>query len=207
MVCSVNLVPLIELGARASQLCFHTTGQDRLDVLWRTCIADTGPEGTESVYPAPPEMRAGFQAWLDWWLAMGLNKHLPGSPDAIVYIRAIQTATSTIESGTREIITGIMSIMRRGSGARTLQERESLTREYQVKGQEFTSAYDTVAQFRRLFLTDDGHLGLGLRSCAVGDQVWLLEGAQTPFCCGKCVKASLGLRVGLSWLVRRMYIV
>ncbi|KAK0649712.1 heterokaryon incompatibility protein-domain-containing protein [Cercophora newfieldiana] len=180
MVRAVNLIPLIELGARAAQPYFHT-GQDRLDVLWRTCIADSGPEETGSVYPAPSAMRPGFQSWLEWWLAMGLNKLAPRSPPAMAYTRAIQSATLSLENGTRNIITGIESIMQRGNGARTLQERETLTREYRAKGQEFSSAYDTVAQFRRLFLTDDGHLGVGLRSCAVGDQVWLLDGAQTPF--------------------------
>jgi len=55
MIRSVNLIPLIELAARIPQPYFNTR-QDRLDVLWRTMIADTG----SAVHPAPSEMRPGF---------------------------------------------------------------------------------------------------------------------------------------------------
>ena len=39
---------------------------------------------------------------------------------------------------------------------------------------------DTMAR-RRLFTTESGFLGLGLRGVEPGDQVWLLTDAHTPF--------------------------
>ena len=45
----------------------------------------------------------------------------------------------------------------------------------------FMRAYDPIAQHRRLHLTDKRQLGLGLQFTKVGDEIWLVDGAQVPF--------------------------
>lgn len=42
-------------------------------------------------------------------------------------------------------------------------------------------SFGTACQDRRMFLSKEGHLGLGPRSMSEGDQIWIVDGARRPF--------------------------
>lgn len=64
----------------------------------------------------------------------------------------------------------------------------------------FARSYDPIPQHRRLYLTKNRQLGLGLQSAEVGDEAWLVDGAQVPF----ILRPVAGKEQTFLWLRRRM---
>lgn len=52
--------------------------------------------------------------------------------------------------------------------------------EWSTRFRQFDIEVDYMAKSRRYFITEGGRLGLGTRSLGVGDEVWVLGGAETP---------------------------
>jgi hypothetical protein len=75
----------------------------------------------------------------------------------------------------------IRALAERCRNARTPSTYNAIAVEAMRDMSAFIRSYDPVAQHRRLYLTEDRHLGLGPQSAEAGDEVWLVDGAQVPF--------------------------
>ena len=179
MVRSRWLAPCLDICADLPQPYFHLSGQSRIEIMWRTMIADHGPvdiRGTgSSRCPACLETGKSFEACLKFWLAERLSKELPGGEgyrDFMISHRALDTLTTSLS------LRDVRSLAER---LRSPIPDLAIIVEGRTTLSGFLRSYDPVAQHRRLYLTEDRQLGLGPQSADVGDEVWLVDGAQVPF--------------------------
>lgn len=145
-------------------------------------IANHGPAevqtGMRTVFPAPPEVGTSFKACLKFWPADRLSKETPGSEGFHTFISAhrnLETLTTDPSLGE------IRALAERLRNARTPLVNNAIAIEARKDMSAFLRSCDPMAQHRRLYLTEDRHLGLGPQSAEAGDEIWLVDGAQVPF--------------------------
>jgi hypothetical protein len=182
MIRSRWLPPCFNLCSDLPQPYFHLSGQSKLEILWRTMTANHGPtdvrSGMGSISPAPPEVGTSFKACLKFWLAEALCKEPHGSEsfgDFIITHHKLKTLTTEPSLG------DVRALVERMRNARTPFAYNAIAVEANRQMSAFATPYEATAQHRRLYLTEDQQLGLGPQSAEVGDEVWLVDGAQVPF--------------------------
>ena len=159
----------------------YKTGQDRIEVLWRTLISDQ----TLVEYPAPAALAQSFSAWVKFTLMKALNSVMMAGQDAGEYIRArlsieylAQTDQTGILSGYQQVLDEIVA-----NGDHTAVDgTEAFRTMLQTRLLPYASVFSKVAARRRLFRTESGWLGLGPQSLQAGDSTWVLAAAPTPLC-------------------------
>lgn len=149
----------------------YITGEDRLEVLWRTMIQN----GSEWVSPAPASTAQSFRDWVLVSLAMAANEKV--KPAATQ--ECIDTMIAQLETYSESDLTGIMPEHIRGA-IKTLQstlDRNS----YEVL--ESAGKYgQELLYYRhmRIFRTDTGLLGLGQPSLRTANSLWIIPGVSVP---------------------------
>lgn len=160
----------------------YKTGQDRIEVLWRTLLSDQSPR----YYPLPPEFGRSFSAWLRYFLAwdilraprqaQDLTSLTNAQPNVDILAQADQTRLFSGYKRVCDEIAAYISPTVNGTAASYMYTKK-LFGEMML----FLEAFRRVAGGRRIFRTENGWLGLGPVSLEIGDSVWILAAARTPF--------------------------
>jgi hypothetical protein len=136
------------------------------------------PNDNTTTYPAPPEVGSSFKACLKFWLAEGLSKESPGSEGMRLFTSKHRNLIHlSSEPSWKEIET----FANRMRDARRPSTHNTISAEVIKEISAFERSYHPIAQHRRLYSTDGGHLGLGPQSSQEGDDVWMVHGAHVPF--------------------------
>ena len=164
-------------------------GPRRLEVFWRTFIADTTSEGHR---PAPSSTEKAFLAhtqvlFVQWVLeSTDSNKDL--DPDA-----ALEELYSILdELGFSDAPDAQLTVKDLKDHYNLLKLQRSLHGDEQKVVTEkinnmvkesfpYAHAEGRVSQGRELFITEQGFLSLGPRTVQKGDQIWLLCDSRLPF--------------------------
>ena len=164
----------------------HVSGRSAIDSLWRTMILDASLDG---VHPAPSTLGAAFSNFAMSTLAICLSEFIGQGGTKDDGIRMIQDLLENLHSrATPEEIPQLHQVIRYhqlGTRVRGLSgpEMEAPYLELVSMGRAshgFLQALVGASHSRRLFVTEQGFLGLGHESVAVGDQVWLIKDALVP---------------------------
>ncbi|KAI4101321.1 MAG: hypothetical protein LQ339_005119 [Xanthoria mediterranea] len=160
----------------------YKTGQDRIEVLWRTLLSNQSPR----YYPLPPEFGHSFSAWLRCSLAQDilraarqtqdLTSLTNARPNVYTLARADQTR---VFSGYKQVFDEIAAYVNptvNGTAA-SYTYAKKLAGEMML----FRETFRRVAGGRRIFRNENGWLGLGPVSLEIGDSVWILAAARTPY--------------------------
>lgn len=190
-VCNTDYVNNLE-GWLLSDLQFclllqsEIVGVPRLEVLWRTLIANTSPE---SEIPAPESFRIGFRSEVRLSAVVSIRQIVDSGQDRDDAIRTMAAlldklgATDELQllPSIDEIMEVYELLFRVGPSA--LQDAVSVITCLQ-HGQEreaFEEARVKNVGNRRLLRTRRGMLAFGPASAQAGDQIWLIRDARTPF--------------------------
>ena len=160
----------------------YKTGQDRIEVLWRTLLSDQSPR----YCPLPPEFGRSFSAWLRYLLARDMFSAETQAQDLILLTNArpnvdilAQADQTRLFSGYKQVCDEIAACV-----SPTVNDKAAAytyTKKLAGEMMLFLEALGHVAVGRRIFRTENGWLGLGPRSLEIGDSVWILAAARTPY--------------------------
>ncbi|KAF2429737.1 hypothetical protein EJ08DRAFT_698008 [Tothia fuscella] len=174
---------------------YEFTGQDRMEVLWRTLIGDSCGVTVE-VHPAPSEMGACFKHFVLMELSGRLKGYhdvddiaedfvnvfptvISNAEDAHIVDMIDQLRTTPVSQDLTPSSWEIQDLLAEASPDRNTYAKMSaeVVRQANLYRVEFQEKYMN----RRLFSTEEGHLGLGPLSLDAGDEIFLLEGGRTPY--------------------------
>ncbi len=155
----------------------YVSGQDRLEVLWRTLIQN----GFNWVSPAPDETSASFRNWL----LFNIAKSCAHYAEKLFMNPLIDDVLTKCDTYSKSDPTGLMP---------SRHEIEAATRQFLdlFDGNHdtpFLQGLQSASRFRHefryyqlmyLFVTDGGLLGLGSWSLEPGDSVWIVPGSWLP---------------------------
>ena len=172
----------------------YMNGQDRVEVLWRTLIADQA----QGQSPAPVSIGSAFHQQLLMHLSTYLlflegfqiddTEETLSRLAPIVYLSTTSETAATLIPSIAEIIARrkvyySIETARKTDSPATPAIRDlwdSLLREEQ-KAAPFAREAATVFTTRRIFRTRDDLVGIGPRSLQVDDRIFVLPGANVPF--------------------------
>jgi hypothetical protein len=159
---------------------YKPTNQHRTEALWRTLITDTTERPTK-YHPALQEYAAYFHDWLLYMFSKSLSSLTRARMQTELNDICKLLIELTDSSGPNPV------------DASCLPTRKELSASiksgnaFRSDGTErkgfylFDRAFRTISSGRCLFVTEEGHLGLGPESLEKGDEVWVLQGARVPF--------------------------
>jgi hypothetical protein len=172
----------------------ETQGCRRLEVLWRTLIADTTESGN---FGAPPYYEKLFLSFVIWGFArMTLDRCFE---DVTALGEEMSRFTKTLDQYELSEDTELHLTAENAKAAlRILQDQqeyelagntEAVERSQQIIEESFNASDGTrfevallKSQYNRtLFYTYDGYLGFASETIQPGDEIWLLCGAHTPY--------------------------
>ncbi len=125
-----------------------------------------------------------FSAWVKFKLMKALNSLIMQGEDVGAYITARISIEFLAQADQTQILSGYQQVINEvtengdptvadGTAAyRTMLQRQMLP---------YAMVFSKVAVSRRMFRTESGWLGLGPESLEVGDSVWILADAPTPY--------------------------
>ncbi|KAH8600097.1 heterokaryon incompatibility protein-domain-containing protein [Bisporella sp. PMI_857] len=167
----------------------EANGRRRLEIFWRTMIADTTSEGHR---PAPPSSEKGFLAHtkvlFTQWVLESTDSDKEIDPDA-----AFEGLHSILDKlGFSDAPDEQLTMKDMRDHYERLKLKQSLHGDEQkvVAGEisnalkmsfSYAHAEGRISQGRELFITEQGFLGLGPSNVRKGDQVWLLRDSRVPF--------------------------
>ena len=180
----------------------YRTGEDQVEVLWRTLIADT-TERPPIQHPAPAEYNDHFH---DWMLTLMVRwfvdwEHQPKSRQAQMdTIEQLSKDTSSSALPTRVELEDSFKLALEAMGPdrsdppslyrplSEVKERNKIMQKFvspHVRSSKgfylFDRAAKDVRSNRRLFRTRAGYLGLAPVDVEHGDALYILDGARVPF--------------------------
>lgn len=161
------LIPLFELSPT------YITGEDRLEVLWRTMIQN----GLEWVSPAAADTAQDFRDWILLNIAEAVIK---GGKSVSTRERIDQVITQ-LETYSKTDLTGIMPTQHDISDA--IRKLQDILDKHPFENIESVSKYGhelTFYQHMRVFRTNNGLLGLGQPSLQTGNSLWIIPGVSVP---------------------------
>jgi hypothetical protein len=188
-----SIEPLFDICLGLDEM-YQMTQQDRLEVLWRTIIADSIPvmEPVQTLlHPAPDFFVDNFSEWVLHWsafsIACGKDK---GYHESVVnkIIDAVEVRNSAFR-GSSISLPSLDLVLERVKVADALYKDwthrlEQFTENSTVLGQKqmnFQRATSRISRGRCLFRSGQKLLGLGPESSRTGDELWLIGSALTPF--------------------------
>ncbi len=173
----------LEIMDDALRLCStldptYINGQSHIQALWRTMIA-----GQASL---PAGTLHHFRCWLLWHLGQMSGSRIQRVSDvvkSIVYRMAVLNRSALSEEdflSTPQQVALYATQHCTQPEERTV-ELNAILEEIRMKGFFFSSLFEIVFPYRRLYTTSKGYIGLGPLSTQVGDEVWIICEAIAPF--------------------------
>jgi hypothetical protein len=168
-------------SCRSLDPVYSLTGQDRVDVLWRTLLVDhSGTPGvdSETQYPPAEKFSPAFGAFIALSSAMALfHSNEEDRVDLFEMIRAreVDFRSSFVDLPTISTIIEFAEAMKDDpEKALHYAEPLDLCDIFWVQAQQYNTG-------RKLFTTSQKWLGLGPECLEQDDEVWLLKHAAVPF--------------------------
>ena len=150
-------------------------GQDRVEVLWRAMIWDIyGHAHVEDLHPAPLFLADSFFAWIYSILEGQMNQVRPAELAMGLDILQSSSRSPTLERREAGALTSLLK------SKISLDGFEIPVKYKQADPVTFTSHASGVTWSQQLFLMDTGYLGMGPKSGALGDEVWIISGCSFP---------------------------
>ncbi|OHF02893.1 hypothetical protein CORC01_01651 [Colletotrichum orchidophilum] len=155
------------------------------EALWRTLIYDLGDTpgpaaGAAAEAGAHPRHGQGFKQWLTVDLTIRLNGSRHGlEPHESREFGVI--LSSEYQKAHGDLIPSLDEIHRMAHYMMSQQQGGNLLRFQGPLGRAYYTLMAPIIMNRRLFITDEGYVGLGKLSSRVGDQVWVLAGGKVPY--------------------------
>ncbi|CAM1511895.1 Fc.00g094080.m01.CDS01 [Cosmosporella sp. VM-42] len=150
-------------------------GQDRVEVLWRTMIWDIyGHAHVEDLHPAPSFLADSFFSWIYSILEGQADQVRPVEWMKGLSILQPNTWLTNTEGGGEETSTvapKVQSLLSHLGTPLKCKQADPVT---------FTSHASGVTWSQQLFLMNTRYLGMGPKSGAVGDEVWIVSGCSFP---------------------------
>jgi hypothetical protein len=155
----------------------YFTGQSRLEVFWRTLVADIA----DGQHPAPESLRLSFRYWVMFEMA---NAFIDKTHSTTTW----DTAMAYMDDLARSDLIGVLPTSERilnfaGTYERERDKFEDYSPLVSAATKLHTQFQEKVGGARpfRIFITRKGYLGLGQLSLRVGDCCWIIPGACVPF--------------------------
>jgi len=159
----------------------QTQGCRRLEVLWRTLIADTTESGH---FVAPPSYEKMFLSCVEkcWENRPFLDKEMSRFAKTLDQYELSEDTELHLTSEDAKSALETLQDEREYKLAST-EAAESIQKMIDPShhGARFEEAMQRAQHNRTLFYTDDGYLGFASHTIQPGDEVWLLCGAYTPY--------------------------
>jgi hypothetical protein len=164
----------------------YLTGQSRVEVLWRTLIADT----YDRAHPASPQLATHFRYWIVGRL-LHAHKVITGRFfDKDYHDTAYPHVEELARSDASKIVPDTQELLEYA------REKELDEDAFFQKMLRETYAFILNPAPARLgrsfFITSNGHMCLGPESVERGDSVWILAGGATPFVLREAPKVATG---------------
>jgi hypothetical protein len=147
----------------------YHTGEERLEVFWRTLVTNTG--GDPPQYPIDGRFRYAFVSWIMSHLASKYNNNYQ-NPEFQSQLRQLENLS------TSDQMRAFFSMQAHNQAS---QDRTTL----EWSGHTDPTADDYGATYSHaphlcLFRTTKGYLGVGPESLAEGDSIWVICGSRVP---------------------------
>jgi hypothetical protein len=168
-------------SCRCLEPVYSLTGQDRVEVLWRTLLVDRsgifGIDG-EAQYPSAEKFSPAFGAFIAFSSAIALirsNEEDRADLFEMIRAREVDFRSSFAELPAISTIIEFAEAMEDNQlNSQLYQEYINLNNIFWIPAQEYNLG-------RKLFTTSQKWLGLGPECLEQGDEVWLLKNATVPF--------------------------
>ena len=154
----------------------YCTGQPRVEVLWRTLVANTEFRS----YPASSELASSFRYWLFVLMVITHDTKTGNYFDWDYYQEAYTHYDALAKSDSSQTAPNVEALLTLSMDIQQQGDREILS-SVDEKASAFMVASEISMLSRSFFVTDTGHMGLGPESTKPGDSVWILAGGATPF--------------------------
>ncbi|TPX09420.1 uncharacterized protein E0L32_009308 [Thyridium curvatum] len=143
----------------------YCTGEDRMEVLWRTLVTNTG--GDPPVHPIDGRYREGFVSWM---ISQLCQKHShPQSPEFQSQFQSL--VRLSVSSQTVAFLNQrLASVSGPGEPNDVMND---------LIADEYASTYSHALHLS-LFRTSEGYLGLGPESIEKEDSIWVVSGSRVP---------------------------
>ncbi|KAJ2904754.1 hypothetical protein MKZ38_007262 [Zalerion maritima] len=186
---------------------YRHTGQSRVEALWRTLVMDQDLTSR----PASPDLARDFKAWLYILSTKRIQDLIEKGASRHEAIRAHSQLDEISGAEEGEYENKLFPDLELLGAKSRLGERRPVAddpedgkelREKQeamlADARRFEMQALYVMLFRRVFATDEGHLGIVSLNAKVGDELWLVKGCPTPVVLSR-VDGDVG---GGKWVVR-----
>jgi hypothetical protein len=163
---------------------YGATGQSRVEVLWRTLIHDQD----DFVRPAPSHLARSFHHWVAFVILKGVGLASENNVAAVDYLRGLSSIKKLADADSNHTIPDMEYLRTCCKKLGLIEEDNSYTEEDDVNLRnelmQGLQAYQAVAfaslPYRRILLTEEGHIASGPQSMQVGDRVWIVSGCPSP---------------------------
>ena len=156
----------------------YINGQSRVQALWRTMIADQAS--------LPADFLHHFNCLLFWHIWQASNSRIQGVTDlleSIVYRMAVINESALSEEDF--LLTPQLFELYAAQNGIKLEdgtaELNAIWEKFRKDSSLFGSKFQKVYPYRRLYTTSKGYIGLGPMSTQIGDEIWIICDARTPF--------------------------
>ena len=156
----------------------YINGQSHIDALWRMMLADQ--------VSLPAGCFHHFRCWLLWHLGQALGSGVQRITDvlkSIVYRMAVLIGSAQSEEDflltPQQVV--LYATQYYAKPEKRTVEVDAINEKIQEDGLLFGRLVKGLWLYRRLYTTSKGYIGLGPLSTQVGDEVWVICDARTPF--------------------------
>jgi hypothetical protein len=167
---------------------YAPTGQPRIEALWRTLIFDTD----DFNHPAKNDSKQiseAFNYWLTWTMLRSLSYQCNAGEVGLAISRMenLDRLASTDDSQTLPTLDHLeyygkkLGLIVDPTRQHTEGEVEQTVNELLRRLGAFQALSFASLPFRRMFLTTEGYLGMGLQSTQPGDTIWVASSSPCPF--------------------------
>jgi hypothetical protein len=201
-----NLQPCLEMFLNLKQE-YTQTGEDRLDVLWRTIICDTS--GNDHPAPMLPS-RQRFKSWVTWLTMehmVKLQKRTNHDDQQKLWLQEICRVFARFQSPdlrlpTEDVVMDLFTFHTATNDTPISELDDEYVNYHHCHNyyKDFHRICTWALNERALFCTSKGHVGLTLGTARVGDQIWLLGDAKVPFTLRKTDNSNQFYLVGDTYL-------
>jgi hypothetical protein len=144
----------------------YHTGEDRLEVFWRTLVTNTG--GDPPKHPIDGRYRYAFVSWIVSHLASKYNNNYQ-NPEFRSQLRQLANLST---SDQMQAFFSMQAHNHATLDRATLEWTDPIADDY--------AATYSHAPYLCLFRTTNGNLGVGSESLAEGDSIWVICGSRVP---------------------------
>ena len=166
-----------------SEATYPFTGQNRIDVFWRTLIADQ----SNTEHPASDELGMSFRSWLRYFLLKGIGEALSSGLTLGEHFATIPNVEALAKSDLTGVVPDHEQLLEywerfdsEDDTADNPNANSTLLAELVKNRRAFYQLTMQSTTYRRLLRSSQGHIGLGPQSMQVGDVVLIVSGSQMP---------------------------